>query len=682
MAGCLLFSFILMMSKIPPRAPKGGPGAGVRSADLSLRSVAVRDDSAPGRPPQAAQPRLVEAYGKLPLSFELNRGQSDSRVKFLSRGSGYSLFLTVNEAVLFLRKGSRQSKVGSRRSGHPMSVVSRQSQRGTDLFPPLVAPAFRAETPLRDATDNGPQTTDAVLRMKLVGANPRAKVSGLEELPGKSNYFIGSDPKKWRTNVPNYAKVKYANVYPGVDLVYYGNQGKLEYDFVVQPAADPRSIQLAINPDGQAGSRLKGVGSETDVGAGLVPAQGGHPRGVPLRIDGNGELVVGVEGGEVVFCKPVIYQPTTYSKLRTTNGGGRDLIDGQYVLRGDNRIAFQLAHYDRSRPVVIDPTLAYSTYLGGNTNGFPPGDQGNGIAVDALGNAYVTGSTVSSNFPITAGGFQTTYGGGDSDAFVSKLNTAGSALVYSTYLGGNGRYGDVGRGIAVDASGSAYVTGSAAQNFPTTPGAFQPTYSLGRGCSPLCPHAFVTKLNASGSGLVYSTYLQGTDDFDPGSGIAVDASGDAYVTGSTLSLDFPTTSGAFQTTLGGGVDAYVTKLNPAGSALVYSTYLGGSGFDVGSAIAVDASGNTYVTGGTIGGFPITPGAFQTAFPGGELDAFVSKLNASGSALVYSTYLGGSGTGDVGRGIAVDPSENAYVTGRTESSDFPTTPRCLSNYLWR
>ena len=506
--------------------------------------------------------------------------------------------------------------------------------------------------------------------MKLVGANPNPKIVGMEELPGKSNYFIGNDPKKWRTNVPNYAKVKYANVYPGVDLVYYGNQGKLEYDFVVQPGADPRQIAL-------------------DVGAGLVPAQG-HPQGVPLRIDGHGDLVVGTDGGEAIFHKPVVYQPPTYNELRTTNGGGRDLVDGQYVLRGDNRIAFRLSDYDRRRPVVIDPALAYSTYLGGGD-----ADAGLRIAIDVWGNAYVTGSTDSSDFPTTPGAIQSTYAGGScpqarapvvlpglgcGDAFVSKLNSTGSALIYSSYLGGTG--GDQGIGLAVDASGNAYVVGmTGSSDFPTTPGVFQTTYAGGSCPGGNCGDAFVSKLNPTGSALLYSTYLGGSSN-DGCSSIAVDVSGNAYVTGWTTSEDFPTTPGAFQ-----GVNsvrglAFVSKLNAVGSALVYSTALGpGCCGTAGTGIAVDALGNAYVTGttGTVGGFPTTAGAFQTTFGGFPNDAFVTEFNADGSALIYSTYLGGGGD-DEGAGIALDASGNAYVTGFTNSSNFPTTPGAFQTSL--
>jgi len=559
---------------------------------------AGREDSA------VAKPQAVKAYGQLPLSFEANQGQTDQRVKFLSRGSRYSLFLTGDEAVLALKK--------------PGGNIARDRQ------PKPAVPS--AEPP-------------AVVRMKLVGANAAAKVTGLAELPGKSNYFIGNDPTKWRTNVPNYAKVKYTSVYPGVDLVYYGNQRQLEYDFVVQPGADPRQIAL-------------------DLGAGLVQDH----QGAPLRIVGNGDLVVATDDGEVRFHKPVVYQPSTGYEPRAKNQGlgtwNKEIIDGKFVLKG-NLLTFEVASYDRTRPLVIDPTLAYSTYLGGSSE-----DDAGRIAVDASGNAYVTGITFSSDFPTTPGGVQTnTHGSGD--VYISKLNAAGSGLVYSTYLGGSGTEG--GSGIAVDASGNVYVTGgTGSSNFPTTPGAFQAT-ARGHG------DAFVSKLNAAGSGLVYSTYLGGSQ-IDSGFGIAVDALGNAYVTGFTPSHDFPTTLGAFQTTFRGGSpdgDAFVSELDPNGSTLVYSTYLGGSGDEIGEAVAVDASGNTYVTGGTqSSNFPTTPGAFETICSGGG--AFVSKLNVGGSSLVYSTYICGLGFGE-GGSIAVDTSGNAYVTGGAFSSNFPTTP---------
>jgi hypothetical protein len=587
---------------------------------------------------RAAQPRLVEAYGRLPLSFEANQGQTDQRVRFLARGGSYTFFLTGDSAVLALRKSALNGKGQMAKA----KTGSQESQFQSTLLKSPASLQFPDSTSQVSATDDGPRTKDTVLCMRVVGANPSARVIGQEELPGKSNYFIGNDPEKWHTNVPNYAKVKYANVYPGVDVVYYGNQGELEYDFVVQPGADPRQIRLQV----------------------VAPASSRHAaKMAALHLDANGDLVAGIGDGEVIFHKPVVYQPrvnyeprTKKQEPRTTN---KEVIDGHYLLQG-NRLTFEVASYDKTRPLVIDPTLVYSTYLGGSN-----WDQANGIAVDASGNAYVTGLAFSGNFPTTTGTLQSARGFPVASlAFLSKLNGTGSALIYSTYLGGSNADNE-GRGVAVDTSGNAYVTGwTASGNFPTTAGAFQTTFGGGY------DDAFVSKLNATGSALVYSTYLGGSS-YDEGHGIVVGASGDAYVAGISYSSNFPTTRGAFQTTLAGFDDAFVSKLNPAGSALVYSTYLGGSSYDEGDGIAVDTSGNAHVTGLTHSSdFPTTAGAFQTK-PGGGFDAFVSKLNPAGSALFYSTYLGG-GSDDFGFGIAVDTSGNAYVTGSTYSSDFPTT----------
>jgi hypothetical protein len=546
--------------------------------------------------------QVIQNYGKLPLSFEANRGQADSRVKFLARGSGYSLFLTGTETVLSFA-GADAFRPGSRAEFRQRSV--KEPQQGSR------AAAARA-------------TPSTVLRMKLFGANPAARVRGLEELPGKSNYFIGNDPAKWRRNVPHYAKVKYERVYPGINLVHYGNQQQLEYDFDVAPGASPGAIRLCF--EGAEG----------------------------MEIDAQGDLVLRTAAGEVREHKPVVYQEIA---------GARREVGGKFVRRGENEVGFAVAPYDTSTPLVIDPTLSYSTYLGGNDS-----DEGWGIAVDTGGNAYVTGWTDSANFPTTPGSFQTAIGavGRRSNAFVTKLNPAGNTLVFSTYLGGGA---DGGRGIAVDANGNAYVTGSrASTNFPVSPGAFQDGL---RGSL----NAFVTKLNPAGNALVYSTYLGGSTQ-EVGFAIAVDASRNAYLTGDTFSSDFPTTPGSFQAASGDRAghiwDAFVTKLNPAGNALVYSTYLGGTFADGGRGIAVDADGNAYVTGYTDSrDFPTSLGSFQTTCGQGVNDAFVTKLNPAGNALVYSTYLGG-GVDDLGHAVAVDADRNAYVTGDTFSTDFPIT----------
>jgi hypothetical protein len=585
---CLTTTFLLSQSNPVPL--------------INQRTSVVAPTSASQTDPKA-QAKILDQYGKLPLSFEANHGQADARVKFLSRTGGYSLFLTGDEAVLAL------------------------SAKRTDTNKAKIAgTAHTLQSGMAEPKPGG------VLRMKLRNANPAAKVTGLDELAGTSNYFIGNDPGKWRTGVPTYAKVKYEGIYSGIDLVYYGNQRQLEYDFIVAPGADPRRIQFDVR---------------------------GAKR---IRRDEHGDLVLKVGEGEIRWHKPVVYQE---------KNGARQEIAAGYAITAANRVGFEVASYDASRALYIDP-LIYSSYLGGSQT-----DYGEGIAVDSSGDAYVIGSTTSKNFPVTPGAFQTTYGGGYYDAFVTKINATGSALVYSTYLGGSGE--DVGQSIAVDGAGNAYVTGyTASTNFPTTPGAFQTNF----GGPETDSDAFVTKLNPTGSSLVYSTYLggsgpvQSTGVFNYGYGIAVDGSGDAYVTGFTSATDFPVTPGSFQTTCGNTnscANAFVSKINPTGSALVYSTYLGGSVGDLGHGIAVDNSGNAYITGqASSPDFPVTPGSFQTTCGNTNscANAFVSKINPTGSALVYSTYLGGSGV-DFGLSIAVDSSDNAHVTGSTESSDFPT-----------
>jgi len=536
--------------------------------------------------------RLRESYGKLPLSFEANRGQMDSEVKFLSRGNGYSLFLTSTEAILALRK---QEDVGRKNA---VSVINNSS------LAPRPSPS-------------------STLRMKLLGSNATARMTGLDELPGKANYFIGKDPNKWRTNVPTYSKIKREAVYPGVDLVYYGNQQQLEYDFVAAAGADTRVIRLAFEGAGK------------------------------MRVDARGDLVLRSGGRDVRWQRPVIYQEID---------GVRREVAGGYEVKAPRQVGFRVGAYDPSRPLIIDPVLVYSTYLGGsNTAG--NGDFGLGIAVDGAGSAYVTGYTYSTNFPTTLGTTQPTDPDANGDAFVTKLDETGSALVYSTYLGGSND--DIGYGIAVDGAGSAYVMGrTISTNFPTTLGAPQRTNAG-------FYDAFVTKLDATGSALVYSSYLGGSS-YEEGGGIAVDGAGCAYVTGRTSSTNFPTTLGAAQPTHPDpDSDAFVTKLDATGSALVYSTYLGGSDFEQGYGIAVDGAGSAYVTGVTLStNFPTTSGAAQTTKAGNK-DAFVTKLDAPGSAHLYSTYLGAS-SDDFGRGIAVDGAGSAYVTGYTLSTNFPTT----------
>ncbi|MBI3802451.1 MAG: SBBP repeat-containing protein [Nitrospirae bacterium] len=573
--------------------------------------------------PQSQTEKIQTAYGQLPLSFEENQGQTDAHVKFLSRGQGYTLFLTATEAVLTI-----QRKVDSRAGKNP-------------LLPPLV------------------------LAMGLSGANRAPAILGEESLPGKQNYLIGNDPKKWQTDISTYQKVKYQNVYPGIDLVYYGNQRQLEYDFVIAPKADPRKIELQFK------------GAER------------------IEIDDQGNLVLSVQGKMTQLQKPIIYQD---------NAGKRQIIPGGYLLKGKEKVGFQVTAYDRTRPLIIDPVLGYSTYLGGSSF-----DGGTAIAVDRSGNAYITGTTISSDFPTTAGSFQTVAPSSDaSNVFVTKLNPAGTAIIYSTYLGGTiedpnldeGDGYDEASGIAVDGLGNAYIIGRTnSRNYPVA-NAIQPAWATG-GCgahgvhSP-CFDAFITKINPPGNQLVYSTYLGGTDD-DQGAAIAVDAGGSAYIAGTTRSGNFPTANPIQRSFAGGNCgpeqlsdgdhpcrDAFVAKINSTGSALVYSTFLGGTGRESGNGIAVDPSGNAYVTGWTDSiDFP-TANAIQPASGGGSCsrssekfipapcpDAFITKLNMNGSAFVYSTYLGGALL-EEGRGIALDSSNQAYLTGQTTSVNFPVT----------
>jgi hypothetical protein len=539
----------------------------------------------PAEPDAAVAAEAREKYGRLPLSFEANRGQAAGRADFIARNSAYSVRLAADEVALVLRDAS--------------------------------APT-------------GARARAAALKIRLLGASRGARASGLEELEGRSNYLFGGDPSRWRRDVPNYAKVRYEGVYPGVDVVYYGTLRQLEYDFNVAPGADAGRIRL----------RVEGAGR--------------------LRVDADGDLVLPTAAGEVRQRAPRAYQEV---------GGGRRVVACRYALRGGSRVGFELGEYDRERPLVIDPVVSYSTYLGGDNY-----DHGTAIAVDAYGAAYVTGFATSFNFPVTPGALQQSHAGPRSfhpvhDAFVAKLNPAGTAFVYSTYLGGDGN--DVGSGIAVDGAGQAYVAGATTStNFPTTPGAYRAASAGGQ-------DVFVSKLDAAGSALLYSTYLGGADDeFEPRLALA---GGDVYVAGPTQSADFPVTPGAFQTQpralAWNSADVFVTKLSATpGAGLAFSTFIGGGGDDRvgGLAVAPGPGGSVYVAGRTRSpDFPVTPGAHQPWLggDGSTYDAFVARLDAAGSALVYSTYFGGW-RDEGGAAVAVDAGGAAYFAGSTSSEFFP------------
>jgi hypothetical protein len=632
-----------------------------------------------GRPPAKipATVPISDTYGRLPLSFEANRGQTDARVKFLARGNGYALFLAPTEAVLKLR-----------------------------------APASS-----RHEKKIGPDSSSAI-RIKLKDANPASAISGIGELAGKSSYFIGRDPKRWRTNVPTYAGVRVANVYRGIDVMYRGVQGRLEYDLDVSPGADPTRIKLQIE-----GARA-------------------------LRFDASRNLVIDTPAGEVIERAPQIYQIIR---------GKKRIVAGGYVLADAHTVAFRLGAYDNRLPLTIDPLLTYTSYLGGTG-----GDEGVAIAVDQNdGSAWVTGTTASTDFPVTANALQSTNFGSD-DIFMTKISPDGSSIEYSTYAGGG--LDDEATGIAVDPEGNAYATGlTLSQDFPVSEGAYQTALSGTQ-------DAFVIAIDPNG-GLIYSTLL-GTAA--AGIGIAVDSVGEAFVVGTTRSASFPTTPGVFQVSYPGDIEnplvGFVTKLNSIGTGLIYSSFLGLSDGGWPNAVALDPSNDVYVSGGTstgvnynmqscapflcgfvveldsngagpnfsdifpfatlygiatdsngdahvigtrggpllinldasgnatdvmlsLGGNPnriaigpgdnfflsgitdssslaVTPGAYQATY-GGAGDAFVSVLDPTGNFNLYTTYLGGSGL-DLAQGVAVDSNSNAYVTGTTQSQDFPTT----------
>ncbi|MGA3100033.1 MAG: SBBP repeat-containing protein, partial [Bryobacteraceae bacterium] len=608
----------------------------------------------------------------VPLSFEPNQGQAASTVQFLSRGSGYALFLAPGEVVLSLE---RQQPAPAAAAGQTPEAAS-------------------VET----------------LRMSLIGANAKASAVGLAPQPGVVSYFIGNDPKKWRSGIPTYGKVDYAQIYPGVDLVFYGNQRQLEYDFVVAPGADPSRIAWRID-------------------------------GARASVDAQGDLVLSASNGPATFKKPALYQ---------MDGDKKTSVEGRFAVAG-NQVCFRLGGYDHSRALIIDPVLSYASYLAGSgsdtigralDNG--PNGTSQGIAVDGAGSAYVTGYTYSIDFP-TKNPYKSAppakvtgvLPGQWPSAFVTKFSPDGSSLVYSTYLGGNGY--DYGFAIAVDSSDNAYVTGETdSSDFPATAGAYQTVCNPGptNQAPPYTPtcysssvSAFVTKLNPTGTGLVYSTFLGGYQ-YAYATAIAVDGAGRAYIAGDeeescyagqpvAFQSCFPTTSGAViggnQTVGGDPQFAFVAVFDPTGAQLLYSTLFGDQNFKCiiacgggtyGTGVTVDANGYFYLVGETqASNLPTTAGVFQPngaplGNPATYVQAwrgFIAKFSpvtsagvvagcasdlcndvyapsAGGVSLVYATYLGGhtGNTGDFISGIASDSLGYAYIAGYTNSADFPVT----------
>jgi hypothetical protein len=561
------------------------------------------------QPGQIGEPHQ---FGQLALTFEVNQGQSTPEVKFLSRGNGYSAFLTLKGAVLSLRPN--------------------ESTTLTD----------RSSLPPRKLT----HSVNATLQFSLIGAAATPTVVGEDLQQGRVNYFIGADKTKWRTNVATYGKVRYKNVYPGIDLVYYGNHRQLEYDFEIQPAADPRQIQFAI----QGASRIE--------------------------VNAEGDLVLTTPAGSVLhFQNPRVFQ---------VSNGQRVGVAGGYVVTDAGHIRFQLGDYDPTKPLVIDPVLVYSTYLGGSGN-----DQPAGIAVDSSGCTYVVGYTNSTDFPLATEG---SLSASANHAFVAKLDATGSNLIYADYIGGNSE--DYGAGLVLDATNEVYLTGSTtSSDFPLV----NPYQSQQPG-----PYTgFVSKISSDGSSLLYSTYFGGST-FDQPTAIGLDGSGQVHVAGYTMSQNFPLAN-AIQTSAppnqGGvyGVYGFVSEFSANGSGLIYSTYLAGnsnvvqscgsnpcwpSPYNAPVAIAVDAGGDTYVTGSTnTYNFPITQGSYlaTNTAPQNASIGFVSKFSTAGN-LDYSTYFYGSSGNPVSiAAIAVDGTGAAYITGSAQSDGtFPVTSTSICN----
>jgi hypothetical protein len=556
----------LALALFPPLAASSLASAGTGPAPLRAAAPACTIAAETG-----------SAHARLPLSFEANTGQYADDVRFLARGNGYALWLTPGEAVLSLAAPAQGARAGD--------AVPRQ---------------------------------DHALRMQVVNANLEARTDGEERLPGVVNHYRGSDPARWRTGVPTFARVRYSSVYPGIDLVYYGREGRLEYDFEVGPGADPSLIAL----------RFAGAGS--------------------LRLAEDGSLVLGIAGRELRWDAPALYQAVDGRHVPVA-GSYRLLADAS---AGAHAVGFTVASYDRTRPLVIDPVLAYSTFLGGTDD-----DHAFKVAVDESNHAYATGFTYSADFPV-ANAAQAVLAGSQ-DVFVTKMDKTGTALVYSTFLGGSAF--EVGRGITLDGSRNAYLTGNTSStDFPVTPGAYDTVHNGNN-------DVFVVKLDSAGQ-IVYGTYV-GSDGNEQGEDIAVE-NGRAYVAGYTDDSSFPTTMGAYDTAYNGGAfDGFVFRLGPAGAVLSYSTFLGGSSYDYVYAITLSGD-EAYVTGRTTSAnFPVLAGYDMVYNNAG--DAFVTHLAGGGGALVASTFLGGTGS-DTAYDITLGAAGHAFVTGGTASANYPTT----------
>ncbi|MCK4626235.1 MAG: SBBP repeat-containing protein [Phycisphaerae bacterium] len=571
---------------------------------------------------------ITRNIASMPLAFTENQGQWDERVLYRANAGGATMWFTADGAYYqFTRRipnahdTNPPQEVGhqgeAREAGLPVTLSGVEGSGAPQLA--VGSERFSGRQMPSSAPDkmHQPDSIETMMiKASFVGANPDAAIEGIHAIEYKCNYFLGNDPDKWRTDVPNYQAIVYEEVYPGIDLKYYGNGKQMEYDFIVSPGADYSQIQVQYD----------GIRS--------------------LSISGSGELVVEIDWCKVTGLAPFVYQ---------VRDGARKAIQGEYQLVSANSFSFVVGDaYDPNLPLVIDPVeLTYSTFLGGMSD-----EWGLDIAIDGSGCAYVTGDTWSSDFP-TQNAYDAGYSG-NSDVFVTKLSAAGNALLYSTFLGGGSV--DYESDITVDGSGCAYVTGETwSSDFPTL-NAYDSNHNGDW-------DAFVTKLSAAGNALLYSTFLGGAS-VDFSIDIAVDGSGCAYVTGRTESPDFPTQN-AYDGSYNGYSDVFVTKLSAAGNSLLYSTFLGGTSYNCGSGIAVDGSGCAYVSGDTWSSDFPTQNAYDSIYNDGGSDVFVTRLSTAGNSLLYSTFLGGT-SADFGWGdIAVDGSGCAYVTGYTYSPDFPT-----------
>jgi uncharacterized repeat protein (TIGR01451 family) len=714
-AGLALFAALSARTRSAHHQPPS-PLVATSIASAAKPAPSALPAPAPSATPTSddAKSKMRNALAKIPMSFEINRGQTDKQVQFLSRGSGYTLFLTRDAAVLALPVPS----------SHPPQAQPQPLSSSPTPYPLPHVASTQPASPQHFRSSRA----EAVLNMRIVNANPQARISGVGKQLAQSRYYIGNDPSQWHTDVSNYAKVRYAGVYPGVDLVYYGNQKQLEYDFVVSPGADPNVIGLAF---------------------------GGGPKGgkkIPLSVNRDGDLVATLQGGEVSFHKPIVYQNDSSTKTA---------VDGRYLLKADGRVGFELGAYDHSKQLIIDPVLSYSTYLGGSNDdvsyGFTYGvDHGQPVLVgstrsadfpeikalypfgggtcgtlpcrdifvakynptltelvfatyiggdnddvpskvtqDIYGDVFLVGYSLSTNFPVRGPVFQKTFHGGSitGDAVVVEVESAGFYLEWSSYLGGSSD--DEAFGIAVDVPGNVYVSGhTTSTDFPVTAGAYQTTCPVD--ASGGCSTAFVTKVNPKGTALVYSTYLGGSNGLGETSyDIGLDANDDIYLTGITGSPNFPTTPNAYQTQCGtdglcnGTFDGFVTELNPTATTVLASTFLGGSDYDYTAGIQVNPTA-IYVSGSTVSpDFPVTANAVQPTYGGGSAgcvvttgtcgDVTITKLNTGLTTLQYSTYLGGSLDENPGLSIAVDTNGYIYVTGQTDSPNFPQVDPLQAGY---